>query len=390
MCTVAFRLRQTTPVKIALLHYTAPPITGGVERVVGEQIRVLRENGHHVSLACFEGGDTTSVDAFIPLSRDSGREDFAAYLGLALGGVDCVLIHNIGTMPFAPELTHSLRTLAGLHTNTRWICWVHDLALGNPDYPATIPCAEQPYSTGCADWEYIAVSPLRAREVREQLGVPCKVIPNGIDTTATLQLSAPTAALAESLNLWDADFVLLNPSRILPRKTLEIGVEVVHAVRSLGCTLKYLITGATDPHNPIHAAHAHDLRLLVRNLHLEDTVHFVNEHLPVGPRELGNLYQICDAVWLTSAREGFGLPALEAGAFGKTVFCPDAEPMNGLPGVVTYPRDISISNLAAWLLQQLKGREAILARRRILHTYRWQSIYHSHLAPLLEQPPTAP
>jgi glycosyltransferase involved in cell wall biosynthesis len=363
---------------------------GGVERVVGEQIRLLRREGHHVSLACFEGGSFDTTDALIPLSRGSNRAEFASYLGAALSGVDCVLLHNVGTMPFAPELTHALQALSRSHAQTRWICWVHDLALGNPDYPDTYQSEDHPYANACKEWEYVAISPLRAREVQQRLQVPCQIVPNGLDPAATLQLSVPVAALAEDLGLWDADAVLLNPARLLPRKSLEAGIRMTRAIRSEGFDLRYLITGAADPHNPIHAEHARHLHSLLDALTLQDSVHFLNDLLPVGPRDLCGLYQIADAVFLSGAREGFGLPVLEAGAFGKPVFCPDAEPMNALPGALTYPCEISISGLAEWLLRHLKGRETILARRQILRTYRWPSIYRSHLAPLLARPPSVP
>ena len=375
--------------KIALIHYTAPPVRGGVERVVGEQIRLLRQEGHHVSLACFEGGSFDMADVLIPLSKNATRAEFASYLGAALAGVDCVLFHNVGTMPFAVELTHALQTLARTHTQTRWICWVHDLALGNPDYPDTFSCPDQPHANRCTQWEYVAISPLRSREVQERFDVPCRVVPNGIDPSATLQLSAPLAAIAEKLGLWDAGAVILNPARLLPRKALEAGIRMTHAMRLKGFDLRYLITGAVDPHNPVHSEHASHLRSVVETLHLQDAVYFLNDRLPIGPGELCDLYQICDAVFLSGTREGFGLPMLEAGAFGKPVFCPDSEPMNNLPGALAYPCDISISDLAQWLLRQLKGRDTILARRQILRTYRWPSIYRSHIAPLLARPPAA-
>ncbi len=373
--------------KIALIHYTAPPIPGGVERVVGEQIRLLRANGHHVTLACFEGGGHEFGDAFIPLSRDANRADFASYLGSALSGVDCVLFHNVGTMPFAPELTHALQTLAHTHTQTRWICWVHDLAIGNPDYPATTPCPGQPYANACDAWEYVAISSLRAREIEKFFNVPCRVVPNGVDPTATLQLNQKSAETAETLGLWDADFVMVTPSRILPRKSLETGILMVGEARKSGVDLKYLITGAADPHNPVHLEYARHLTRIVEELSLQSSVFFLNEIAPVGQKELCDFYQIADAVFLPGDREGFGLPVLEAGAFGKPLFCPDAEPLNTLPGAITFTRGISVADLSAWLLQHLRRRDTILARRQIFRKYRWQSIYRSHLAPLLASPP---
>ncbi len=375
--------------KIAIIHYTAPPVTGGVERVVGEQIRMLRSQGHHVSLACFEGGGEGVADAFVPLSRNASRDDFYAYLGAALAGVDCVLMHNVGTMPFAPELTHALHSLAHAHSQSRWICWVHDLALGNPDYPSTSQSPEHPHAQACPAWEYVAISPLRAQEVQERLQVRCSVVPNGVDPAATLQISPAVAALAENCGLWDADAVLFNPSRLLPRKSVETGILMTEKLRSEGFDLRYLITGSADPHNPVHSGYAQMLRSLVGARQLGDSVLFLNERTHVGHAELSDFYRLADAVFLSGKREGFGLPVLEGGVFGKPVFCPDTPPMNSLPGAVAYPGEISISDLAAWMRQQLKGRETILARRHILRTYRWPSIYRSHLAPLLARPPAA-
>jgi glycosyltransferase involved in cell wall biosynthesis len=36
--------------RIALLHYSKPPVIGGVERVIGEQATALRELGHEVEV----------------------------------------------------------------------------------------------------------------------------------------------------------------------------------------------------------------------------------------------------------------------------------------------------------------------------------------------------
>ncbi len=328
------------------------------------------------------------LDSLIPLSRNASRTEFVAYLSSAFSGSDCVLLHNVGTMPFVPELTAALRELPARLPATRWICWVHDLALGNPDYAALLETpGTHPYAEACPDWEYVAVSGLRTRQVESLLHVPCTLIPNGIDPVFTLQLSPRVAALAETHAWWDADAVLLHPARLLPRKAVETGIHLTQAVRSLGVNLQYIITGADDPHNPAHSVYAHHLKTLAEKLHLTDSVHFLGESLAVGPRELCDIFQIADAVFFPSVREGFGLPVLEAGVFGKPVFCPDCEPLSDLPGAITYAPDTTPSDLACWLIRQLKARDTITARRKILRDYRWPSIYLNYIAPLLERPP---
>lgn len=206
--------------KIAILHYSAPPVIGGVERVVEEQIRVFRAEGHHVTLACFQGGHSSQAHCFIPLSKETLCGDFITYLSAALGGVDVVIFHNIGTMPFCIELTAALRSLASAIQSARWICWVHDLAVANPEY-ADIQRSDPMgiLASKCEDWEYVAVSEDRAQQVRDLLRAPCTTIPNGICLLGTLNLCPQVATLAESAGWWDADLVLFHPHPNCPKKS---------------------------------------------------------------------------------------------------------------------------------------------------------------------------
>jgi len=390
--------------KIALIHFTAPPLTGGVERVLAEQIRLLRARGHTVSLACFEGGVwasgaaskgqssgalTAEADTYIPLSRGASAVEFTSYLSSALSGTDVVLMHNVCTMPFAPCLTEALWSLPAMVPSARWICWVHDFALGDLEYAASLRSSPHGrwFSLPCGEWEYVAVSELRAREVEELLGMPCNVVPNGVDPSFILQLSSKIAALAESNGWWDADAVLLHPGRILPGKNLEVGIQLVRAAREKGFRVQLLLTGAEDNQTPAHAAYAKYLKTLTDSLRLQEAVFFLGDNLKIGPGEFCDFYQIADALFFSSRREGFGLPVLEAGVFGKPVFCPDCEPLSLLPGAITYGLDLSPDELATWLIRRMRECGTILARRKILRDYRWPSIYHKHFEPLLLRPP---
>jgi len=374
------------PMKIALVHFTAPPVHGGVERVVDEQIRTFRAAGHNVTLACFEGGTESKADSYIPLDRKASRTELTTYLCSALSGVDCVLMHNVGTMPFAPELTAALQHLPPLLPETRWICWVHDLAAANPDYAAAMKGENgELFKKACSGWEYVAVSADRQRQVEEFLQIACAVIPNGVDPARTLELGPEVASLAESHGWWDADVVLMNPARLLPRKTVEIGIQVARAADSMGFHLQYIVTGASDMHNGGQGVYIKHLNQLRETLGVKHLVHFLSEYMEVGSQQLCDIYKVADAVFLPGAREGFGLPVLEAGVFGKPVFCPDVQPLSCLPGAITYPADMAVPELSRWFISQIKAQHTIIARRKILREYRWQSIYRNHLAPLLSR-----
>ena len=373
--------------KIAIIHFTAPPVIGGVERVVQEQIRLLRNAGHCLTLACFEGGQNSGADCLVPLSREASRGDLFTYLKAALSDSDLVIFHNVGTMPFAIELTSALRDLAACISHTRWVCWVHDLSCTNPAYlPFGDAAVHALMSTPCTHWEYVAVSEMRANEVRAQFGVECRHLPNGIDLSETLQLDQEISAFAEMNEIWDADLVLLHPARMVARKGIETGVRVVDALRSAGIRVRYLLTAAKDPHNRASSEYENQIRALVRTLALSSEFLFVSDMVQIGPRALQNLYVLADALFFPSLQEGFGLPILEAAMFGKPAICPDIAPLNTLPGSAVYPRSFNPENLAGWIIRHLLSRDSIKARRLVAGEHRWQQIYRKHLAPFLQHP----
>src|SRR5262245_46125766 len=104
---------------IALLHYSAPPVVGGVESVMGHQARLMAAGGHRVTLVAGRGAALEAVAAFaeLPLldSRhprvlavkaelDAGyvsddfeglRNDIEHDLRKALSGADVVVAHNV-------------------------------------------------------------------------------------------------------------------------------------------------------------------------------------------------------------------------------------------------------------------------------------------------------
>ncbi|MEY5025386.1 MAG: hypothetical protein RLZZ244_914 [Verrucomicrobiota bacterium] len=373
--------------RIALVHYSAPPVIGGVERIIEEQGAVLRSAGHHVTLVCCEGGDPEHWDGLIPICRSSSQEDLFIYLASALCSMDAVLLHNVGTMPFFPTLTKALRRVAATLPSVRWLCWVHDLVAGNEDYLETIAAHDSEIFFGhCKHWDYVAISNRRAEEVARHLGVRCRVVPNGIDLNSTLGICPVVARFAEYAGCWDADVVLLQPARLTRRKQIECGIRLTAALQNLELRATYLVTGAPDPHRPLEAAYATELRDLLRHLRLEGSVHFVNEFFPVGPTELRGLYAIADALFFPSRQEGFGLPMLEAGAHRMPAFCPDIEPLRGLPGAICFTPQTPSHELAPWLIRQIGGRHAIQSRKSIAKNYRWPAIYRNFLAPLLSEP----
>jgi hypothetical protein len=73
--------------RIAILHYSKPPVIGGVERVIGEQAAVLRP-------------------------RSAMRWKCSRATSGMTAKWDAVIVHNVFTMPFDLEWTRELLQLA--------------------------------------------------------------------------------------------------------------------------------------------------------------------------------------------------------------------------------------------------------------------------------------
>ncbi|HEV7403678.1 MAG TPA: glycosyltransferase, partial [Chthoniobacteraceae bacterium] len=60
--------------RIALLHYTCPPVAGGVERVLMDHARLFARNGHEVTIICGEGtgGSGIEVRVLPEMRRSAG------------------------------------------------------------------------------------------------------------------------------------------------------------------------------------------------------------------------------------------------------------------------------------------------------------------------------
>lgn len=362
---------------IALVHYTAAPIVGGVERVMEEHAQLFAEHGHRVTVLCQRGGAADAVR--LPDENSAGAQ--AAALRPVVAEQDIVFLHNVMTMPFHAGLTEALWRVMDELPRVRFVAWVHDVAACNPDY-APVAAIFAKAHPRC---EYVAVSPLRARQFAEATGAPaerCAVIPNGIDPARVLALPQNVAAFAERLDLLDGRIVLLHPTRILRRKNVEMSIAIAREFARRDMPATVIVTAADDPHNAASRALGEKLR---RESATESGVIFAGDHFAVGDEELAGLYRLADALLFPSRSEGFGLPLLEAALHRLPVFCSDIEPLRDLlrEGAVHFSPDAEPAHVASLIEQALGASPAFRERRRVLREYSWRAIYRQHLAALL-------
>jgi mannosylglucosylglycerate synthase len=410
--------------KVALLHYTAPPVVGGVESVLAHHARLMAAAGHTVTVLAARGIQWAENVAFVRLpladSRhpailaakaelDAGRlppdfqaqvEQLSADLQAAVAGMDVLIAHNVCSLNKNLALTAALHQLSSRPGFPRLILWHHDLAWTTPRYrPELHP--GYPWNLLRTDWPWVTqvvVSAERQRELAELLGVaPARihVVPNGVDLATFLKLETTTTQFMEKLALWTAAPLLLLPVRITPRKNIELAIRVIaelhtHSAPQPGLRHpRLVVTGPLGPHNPANAVYFEQLLALRAQLGLEHAVVFLAEHSQayLPDAVIADFFRLADALFLPSREEGFGIPMLEAALSRRPIFCSDIPALRELggPDAVYFTPDTDPAQVAELIRQYLSADPACRFAARARAAFAWEQIYAEHVEPLLTE-----
>jgi len=401
--------------KIALLHYSAPPIVGGVESVLGHHARLMAEAGHQVQIIAGRGQQVDPRISFVHLpladSRhpnvlalksdlDEGRvpigfaeavEALTADLREVLEDVDVLFAHNVCSLNKNLALTAAVRNLVNPR-GLQIILWHHDLAWTTPRYRAELHDG-YPWDLLRQAWpavKQITISDMRQRELADLFRIDkdtIEVIPNGIDVAAFHKLEKPTREFSKQLDLRQAAPLLLLPVRITPRKNIELALQVCAHLLGYFPDTKLVITGPLGPHNPANVNYFEKLIALRKELALMDHVGFLaelaSEYIP--DEIVSDFYHLADALFLPSREEGFGIPILEAALSNLPIFCSDIPPLRNLGGsdASYFSPDDDPEKIANIIANQLSSNPVFRLRTNVRRQYSWEGIYTRHIAPFL-------
>lgn len=409
--------------KTAILHYSAPPVIGGVEAVIRAHAGEFAAAGLPVTIIAGKGEAKALPEdtAFIRIDEmasdhpdieaatfqlNSGRmpADFEALtdrliisLRPILSGFDHVIVHNILTKHFNLPLTAALLRLLDEGCVRHLVAWCHDLTWSSPNsrnkvfpgYPWEL------LKTHRQEVTYVAISGQRKAEIAATFGCRSEevaVIPNGVDPRVLLGLSVEGEGLIERLGLWDAGLILLLPVRITQAKNIEMALRVTAELKKLGRHPRLVVTGPPDPHEPASKSYYESLLELRGRLDVAAEARFVYESGPagndayiIGQELVAELYRTADAMFMPSHREGFGMPVLEAGLLGLPVITTHVPAIQdlGLDRVLLIsdndPPQLAAERIIAWLDTRPEHEMRVAMRRN----YTWKAIFRERLLPML-------
>ena len=393
---------------IALLHYTAPSILGGVEQVLGAHAAGLRALGAEVTIVAGRGRAAAGTRLARVPELDSRHpavlRDFAALargevtpghaaladrierrLRTVLAKADRVVVHNAFTLHKNPALTVALARLARERPGV-FVAWTHDLAWRDEQYAAQRHPGEpwDLFARALPGVRYVAVSEERARQLAELTGLAREricVVPNGIDIAGALGLSAQGARLAESLDLYRADPLLVLPARLTRRKRVEAAIAATKALRERGRDAALVVTGPPGPHNVANRRYLEELTALAHEAPGVHLLHALGIRAPY--RLVADLYALADALVLPSANEGFGIPLLEAALHRLPIVCSDLATLRAVGGdAATYvPADASGDVIADAVVGVLDTPAARL--RSGARALAWPRVIAERVAPVV-------
>jgi len=409
--------------RIYLLHYSSPPIVGGVESVLAHHARLMANAGHEVTILAGRGEQFDERIKVRILPRlDSRHEEVMEVKGLLdkgkytpsfdalrdeikkellekLKGCDILIAHNVASLSKNLALTAVLNEGSQTPNFPKLVLWHHDLAWTTPRYRDELhdgypwDLLRKPR----ADINYITISKFRQQELAGLFNCPTErleVIYNGVDPHELLGLSQPGLALIERLNLREAGLILLMPVRVTQAKNIELAIRLAAALKERDIHSKIILTGPPDPHDQNNMTYFQSLLALRQKLQVEKEMCFVYESGPdanqpnmVDMQIVGDLFRVSDALFMPSHREGFGMPILEAGLVGLPVFCtaiPAAEELGG-KDVTIFSAELDPHDVAELIMNRMENNSSWRLRRRVRQSLTWQSIFQQSILPLLEK-----
>jgi len=406
--------------KIAILHYSCPPVIGGVEFIIEAHAREFAKAGFDTKLIVGKGEDvwpgvpsvvlpnlSAGGEKVAPILESIGRgevpptfDNVVAYvereLRRELRDVDVCMMHNVLTMHFNLVLTAALANIMADTDGINFIGWTHDLTFCNPDYEKH-QIRKYPWDLmskpldGC---RYCVISAQRQQETEEVLGLPASqlpVIPDGIDVPLQWDLPERLRELYHAESLSTTDIVVMTPTRILRRKNLAAGMEVVGELKKRGVSLRWLITGAPDVYNPETMKYYRELQDQRRRLGILNEVIFLGERFNgrVSNEEIRALYRMSDVLLFPSQSEGFGLPVLEAGLSGLVVAISDIPALRELAGDDAIYFDLEKGNadeVADGIVEAMKGCPRTRHWKKVVSKYSWETVFTNNILPAVMTP----
>ena len=298
---------------------------------------------------------------------------------------DRVVVHNVFTMPMNLALTEALSQLASERPDV-FIAWTHDIAAYDPRYDA-FKRDGTPWSlirTALPGVRYVTVSNERAKQLEELTGLAkdeIRIVTNGVNVHEVLGISIAGARLIRTLDVEDADPLLLQPVRLTRRKRVEAAIDATAELRRRGRNAMLVVTGRVGPHDARNRTYLKELAARAKGVPGVKIAAAMG--LTVDYEQVVDLYAIADVLLFPSESEGFGIPMLEAGLHRMPIVCSDIPALRETGGddPIYVPPDAGGVALADAVERALASPVMRMRARALAHA--WPRVLREQVLPVI-------
>ncbi|HAF61482.1 MAG TPA: glycosyl transferase family 1 [Anaerolineaceae bacterium] len=287
--------------------------------------------------------------AFGQVERDAQLNDLiqqlvqrlSAQIGFFLSEnrIDVIIPENILTIPMNIPLGIALSNLIR-EGNIPTVAHHHDFYWERERFSQNcIPdLLDRYFPPDLPSMHHVVINSLAQEQLQKKKGVRAEIIPNVFDFTHPVSVpSISTSDLRRELGIQPGEIMVLQPTRIIPRKGIELAIDLVAALRQPakraalgGRDTKLVISHPSGDEGGEYLA-----MLLQKAKELDIALILADQLLAPAGRDasltLWDAYRCADLVTYPSSMEGFGNALLEALYFRKPVV------INRYP---VYERDI--------------------------------------------------
>jgi glycosyltransferase involved in cell wall biosynthesis len=237
--------------------------------------------------------------------------------------LDLLLVENAWAIPMQLPLGVALRRLIEV-TGLPAIGHHHDYWWERARFATCVvpDVLEDAYPPDLPGITHVSINSLAAKELRRRRGIDSAVVPNVFDFDHPRPRPRPAVRrrLREELGMNERGALVAQPTRVVPRKGIELAIELVGRLDDPDAVL--LITSPAGDEGLDYLV---SLELLAERhgVHLRyaaDRFAPNHEGKPIGPAHtLNEAYLAADLITYPSLYEGFGNALVEAMFYGKPV-----------------------------------------------------------------------
>lgn len=406
--------------RIGIIHYSYPPIIGGVETIVKQQAHLFSDHKFPVTVLVGEGASDRKDIKLIEISEIKSLrninnklyqdildqkefpEDFYKYsediykkLDEHLKELDLLIVHNMLTLKFNLPFNHAFRRYVEANPNKKYIAWTHDVTLnqGTQKHIFINDQIENLVYKPFPNVYYIGISHFLKDTLENLVGFPknfVQVIPNAVHIQEFLNLDGQTKKLITKHRLLEADPLIFIPGKMMSHKNIDVAIKILSELKKIYPLPKLVISARAFHHNN-NDEYVSRIYTMIRELKLEDNVMNIQDELgdlPAGDFEVvKDLYRICDVVFFLSSYENFGLPILEAGITKAPIICNDLEVFHEISNDNIFFTNISQppEEIAQFVSQVLKQNKSSSLFQEIKKKYSFESIFQKQILPLVDR-----